>query len=65
MADTFKPNRILTARGFDIFCELEKADANRDLLRCIAEAMAHLESRLDAIEFLGEKFRFYKEKEEK
>ena len=65
MADTFIPPRILTVRGMEIELELAKADTQNNLLRCIAEAIAHLESRLDAVEFLGEKFRFYKEKERK
>ena len=67
MADTYKPpKRILTNRGFEIFCELGKADLNRDLLRCIAEAIAHLEtnaySRSKSTNEI-EKFKFYEDKE--
>ena len=64
MADTFKPARILTGRGRQILWELETADANRDLLRCIAEAIAYLEtnacSRSKSTNDI-EKFRFYKD----
>ena len=55
--------RILTNRGFEIFLELEMADANRDLLRCLAEAIAHLEfnarSRSKSTDEI-EEFKFYK-----
>ena len=70
MADTFKPARILTERGREIFWELEEADQNRDLLRCIAEAIARLENRFyDSLtpeqQVLYPGFSFYEEKEEK
>ncbi|KKK72454.1 hypothetical protein LCGC14_2903690 [marine sediment metagenome] len=65
MADTYKPpSRIITNRGFEILLELEKADSHRDLLRCIAEAIAYLEtnacSRSKSTDEI-EKFRFYEE----
>ena len=68
MADTFKPDRILTSRGFDIFLELDKADVDKALLRCIAEAIAHLEKRLDDLATLGHPelqlhFKFYEARE--
>ncbi len=47
--------RILTNRDFEIFLELEMADSNRDLLRCIAEAIAHLEAKDLAIYRQGKK----------
>ena len=67
MADTFKPTRILSHRGLEIFWELEKADQNRDLLRCMAEAIAHLEfnacSRSKSTDEI-EEFKFYEDKKE-
>ena len=61
--------RILTNRGFEIFLELEMADSNRDLLRCIAEAIAYVEERFNdplapEHQLLYSRFRFYKDKKE-
>jgi len=58
MADTNKPGRILTTRGMKIASILDAADSRRDLIRCLAEAIAHLESRIDKVELLGEKFKY-------
>ena len=62
MADIFKPARILTERGLEIELELEKADSQASLLRCIAEAIAHLEfqaqSRSPSTDKI-DKFQFY------
>ncbi len=56
------PQAIYTTRGREIFWELEKADQNRDLLRCLAEAIAHIESdarsRSKSTDEI-EKFKFY------
>jgi len=59
-------SRITTNRGLEIFLELEMADANRDLLRCIAEAIAHVEKRFDDSltpkqQLLHPDFKFYEE----
>ena len=49
----------------EIELELAKADTQNDLLRCIAEAIAHIEydacSRSKSTDEI-EKFKFYKEK---
>ncbi len=62
MADTTIPARRLTARGREIFFEFEIADQRRDLLRCLAEAIAYMENRLERLDqFPRERFRFYEE----
>ena len=62
MADTTIPARRLTARGREIFFEFETADQRRDLLRCLAEAIAYMENRLERVDkFPRERFRFYEE----
>jgi len=66
MADTTIPARRLTARGREIFFEFETADQRRDLLRCLAEAIASLEHSLNASrtpeeQTLFARFRFYEE----
>ena len=66
MADASKPGRILTARGLEIVSELARADMHCESLRCIAEAIAHLEfnacSRSKSTNEI-EKFKFYEDKE--
>ena len=51
-----------TNRGREIEWELDTADSRRELLRCIAEAIAHLESdacsRSKSTDEI-EKFKFY------
>ncbi|KKK95027.1 hypothetical protein LCGC14_2676940 [marine sediment metagenome] len=53
---------IQTNRGSEIFLELYKADGRGELLRCIAEAIAHLEfnscSRSKSTDEI-EEFKFY------
>ena len=62
MADTTIPARRLTTRGREIFFEFETADQRRDLLRCLAEAIAYMENRLERLDqFPRERFRFYEE----
>ena len=57
---------IQTNRGREIFLELSTADRRSELLRCIAEAIAHLEfnacSRSKSTNEI-EKFKFYEDKE--
>ncbi|HEC64484.1 MAG TPA: hypothetical protein ENI23_04245 [bacterium] len=55
---------IYTDRGMEIFHELSAANLRSELLRCMAEAIAHLESRLGTVEFLGEKFKFYEDEDD-
>jgi len=50
MADTNKPARILSDRGRKIAYILNDADSNRDLIRCLAEAIAYLEDRIDKVD---------------
>ena len=53
---------IQTNRGREIFLELSAADQRSELLRCLAEAIAHLEtdacSRSKSTDEI-EKFKFY------
>ena len=53
-----------TNRGYEIYLELSNADLNHELLRCIAESIAHLEKRFDDSlnerqKLLFPKFKFY------
>ena len=56
---------IYTDRGREIFLELSTADRRSELLRCIAEAIAHLEfnacSRSKSTDEI-EEFKFYEDK---
>ncbi|KKK83461.1 hypothetical protein LCGC14_1442570 [marine sediment metagenome] len=58
---------IYTDRGREIFLELSAADRRSELLRCIAEAVAHLEfnacSRSKSTDEI-EEFKFYEDKKE-
>ena len=69
MADTFKPSRILSHRGREIFLELSAADQRSELLRCIAEAIAYVEERFNdplapEHQLLYSPFKFYEDKKE-
>jgi len=55
--------RNQTDRGNEIEFELHTADMRRDLIRCLAEYIVHLEERIDLIDRspeLGlEQFKYY------
>jgi len=44
------PDRILSDRGREIAFILNEADSNRDLIRCLAEAIAYLENRIEKVD---------------
>ena len=59
--EIMKKKAIYTDRGMEIFHELSAADLRSELLRALAEAIAHMEKRFENV--LTPRFKFYEDEE--